>query len=491
MHTDVVGPVFTRIWDRPTSVFAERLKHVMEPGFSVNMTSRIADFAKTPVVSDVSEFVIGSAAQLTYGLTNRLFARGKDVGVTRGQTREFLTVGIQQTTYTNPDSIRYDSAYQSTFGNPFPARSITSGVDARGCRLRARTTATFARSTTPTASGCSCCRPEAVSIHRASFAANYSWRDLNDSNFMSASTTLRWLDGRANGTYSLSWDIARSYVVSQSIVGSYLAQCCGLQVEFQRFNYPEGSGIPIASDTRFNFGFVLAGLGTFSNFFGAFGGQVRSFCSQVDKLAFAGKDSMTTPVCVHERGGEAPAYRGRENQAAAPHSRRARLADGNPRADESELFTKFGQVYVSATYPGVVKAWHYHKVQVDNFACIAGMVKLVLVDTRDGSPTKGAVNEFFIGDAEPDAGAGPEPRLSRVEVHQHRALDGDQRAERAVPLRGSGRVPARPAPHAGLRLDAQRWLMSSSPAAPDSSAATSSATRCGRTPTGASRRSTS
>jgi len=67
------------------------------------------------------------------------------------------------------------------------------------------------------------------------------------------------------------------------------------------------------------------------------------------------------------------------------------------RADESELFTKFGQVYVSATYPGVIKAWHYHRKQIDNFACIAGMVKLVLVDTRVGSPTEGKVNEFFIG----------------------------------------------------------------------------------------------
>jgi hypothetical protein len=112
-----------------------------------------------------------------------------------------------------------------------------------------------------------------LNSRRASFSANYSWRDLSDSNFMSASTSLRWLDGRATGTYSLSWDIARSYVVSQSIVGSYLAQCCGLQVEFQKFNYPVATGIPIASDTRFNFGFVLAGLGTFSNFFGAFGGQ--------------------------------------------------------------------------------------------------------------------------------------------------------------------------------------------------------------------------
>ena len=71
------------------------------------------------------------------------------------------------------------------------------------------------------------------------------------------------------------------------------------------------------------------------------------------------------------------------------------------RADETDLFTAFGQVYVSATYPGVVKAWHYHRRQSDNFACIAGMVKLVLIDTRDGSATKGAVNEFFLGTQNP------------------------------------------------------------------------------------------
>jgi len=71
------------------------------------------------------------------------------------------------------------------------------------------------------------------------------------------------------------------------------------------------------------------------------------------------------------------------------------------RNDDSELFTKFGQVYVSATYPGVVKAWHYHQKQVDHFACVAGMVKLVLVDTRENSPTRGAVNEFFLGTQNP------------------------------------------------------------------------------------------
>ena len=70
------------------------------------------------------------------------------------------------------------------------------------------------------------------------------------------------------------------------------------------------------------------------------------------------------------------------------------------RADDP-LFRKFGQVYVSATYPGVVKAWHYHEKQVDHFACIAGMIKLVLFDTREDSPTKDRINEFFIGVHQP------------------------------------------------------------------------------------------
>ena len=71
------------------------------------------------------------------------------------------------------------------------------------------------------------------------------------------------------------------------------------------------------------------------------------------------------------------------------------------RADDQQIFTKFGQVYVSATYPGVVKAWHLHRRQIDNFACIAGMVKLVLVDTREDSPTRGTINELFVGTHNP------------------------------------------------------------------------------------------
>lgn len=66
-----------------------------------------------------------------------------------------------------------------------------------------------------------------------------------------------------------------------------------------------------------------------------------------------------------------------------------------------EEFEKFGQVYITAVYPGVVKGWHYHKIQTDHFICIHGMAKVVLYDGREGSPTHGEVNEFFMGPLNP------------------------------------------------------------------------------------------
>lgn len=68
---------------------------------------------------------------------------------------------------------------------------------------------------------------------------------------------------------------------------------------------------------------------------------------------------------------------------------------------DDEGFVRFGQVYMTTTYPGVVKAWHLHKVQDDNFCCLRGTVKLVMYDARDDSPTKGTINELFIGDHDP------------------------------------------------------------------------------------------
>jgi dTDP-4-dehydrorhamnose 3,5-epimerase len=64
---------------------------------------------------------------------------------------------------------------------------------------------------------------------------------------------------------------------------------------------------------------------------------------------------------------------------------------------DDEVFQKFGQVYMTTVYPGVVKAWHYHKVQEDNFAVLAGMVQVALYDPREDSPTKGEVNVVHAG----------------------------------------------------------------------------------------------
>lgn len=58
---------------------------------------------------------------------------------------------------------------------------------------------------------------------------------------------------------------------------------------------------------------------------------------------------------------------------------------------------KFGQVYMTTAYPGVVKAWHYHKIQDDNMAVILGMMKIVLFDNRPDSLTPYEIQEIFAG----------------------------------------------------------------------------------------------
>jgi len=68
---------------------------------------------------------------------------------------------------------------------------------------------------------------------------------------------------------------------------------------------------------------------------------------------------------------------------------------------DDECFIKFGQVYMTTAYPNVVKAWHYHKNQADNFVVVKGMMKLVLFDQRSDSPTHKEINEFFIGEHNP------------------------------------------------------------------------------------------
>ena len=70
------------------------------------------------------------------------------------------------------------------------------------------------------------------------------------------------------------------------------------------------------------------------------------------------------------------------------------------RADDA-VFEKFGQVYMTTAKSGIVKAWHYHKKQDDNFVCVHGKIRLALYDSRKDSPTYKKVNEFMLSLDEP------------------------------------------------------------------------------------------
>ena len=66
------------------------------------------------------------------------------------------------------------------------------------------------------------------------------------------------------------------------------------------------------------------------------------------------------------------------------------------RADDPE-FEQFGEIYFSTVYPGVIKGWHLHTEMTLNYAVIHGAIKLVLYDDREGSPTRGEIQEIFLG----------------------------------------------------------------------------------------------
>lgn len=70
------------------------------------------------------------------------------------------------------------------------------------------------------------------------------------------------------------------------------------------------------------------------------------------------------------------------------------------RRDDPE-FIQFGQAYISTCLPGVVKAWHAHRRQTDNFCVVKGHAKIGLYDDREGSPTRGETMAIVIGEHNP------------------------------------------------------------------------------------------
>ena len=61
-------------------------------------------------------------------------------------------------------------------------------------------------------------------------------------------------------------------------------------------------------------------------------------------------------------------------------------------------FERFGEIYFSTIYPNVVKGWHLHRRMTLNYAVVSGMIKLVLYDDREDSPTRSELMELFVGE---------------------------------------------------------------------------------------------
>jgi len=59
------------------------------------------------------------------------------------------------------------------------------------------------------------------------------------------------------------------------------------------------------------------------------------------------------------------------------------------------------QVSFTISYPGVIKAIHYHFEQTDLWAPLSGMLQVFLYDLRESSPTCGRLNTLFVGSLRP------------------------------------------------------------------------------------------
>lgn len=59
------------------------------------------------------------------------------------------------------------------------------------------------------------------------------------------------------------------------------------------------------------------------------------------------------------------------------------------------------QVSTALNYPGIIKAFHFHRRQTDFWVPAAGLLQVALVDLRQGSRTFGAKNTLYVGALRP------------------------------------------------------------------------------------------
>jgi dTDP-4-dehydrorhamnose 3,5-epimerase len=80
----------------------------------------------------------------------------------------------------------------------------------------------------------------------------------------------------------------------------------------------------------------------------------------------------------------------------------------------------FGQWSHTLTYQGAAKAWHIHHTQVDWWYVAVGVIKAAMYDLRQGSPTRGELQEVLLGENYP-------PQILRIPpgvAHGYKVIQG-------------------------------------------------------------------
>jgi LPS-assembly protein len=263
----MTGPTFMRIFTGPERKF----KHVIEPNFSVRRVTGFDIFDEI-VKLESSDFEYPGTTRIGYGLTNRLYSK-KEV------SREVLAVAISQNYYTNEQAAQVDPQYQTGF-NERPLSKYSPVAFAVRASPSDRYQSDFRTEWDHTTGTFQSVSANGV-VNATNIQASGGWtlskfipRLLGDaittsSHYLQGSVTLRSTANKVGGTYSFHYDLFRDDFLQQRYFAYYNAQCCGVLVEYQTYNFV---GLTIPQDRRFNVSFTLAGIGTFSNFLGAFGG---------------------------------------------------------------------------------------------------------------------------------------------------------------------------------------------------------------------------
>lgn len=66
--------------------------------------------------------------------------------------------------------------------------------------------------------------------------------------------------------------------------------------------------------------------------------------------------------------------------------------------DDEGLLEKFGQASLAVTYPGIIKAFHWHEKQADLWFMLNGNAQVVLYDVRNDSPTHKKTQVVYMGE---------------------------------------------------------------------------------------------